>query len=203
MKDIAMRIITQDRIMPHSGVAFEIRSGQLLKVSAPEGEQVSDLICYNLGDIDEWLCSGRTIDHSRSWRLGEGDVLYSNRSSPMFSILEDSCGKHDFLLAPCSQNTFQVHDEVEELHTSCHENLYCSLMGWDIDPDEIYTTFSMFMNVSLQEDGNFKIGVPASKAGDHVLFRAEMDMVVGLTSCSCLQYNNGSLKPIDYKILQG
>lgn len=192
----------KDRISPQTGVAFELKAGQLLKVIDPEGEQVSEMLCYNVSDPDEWLSSGRTLDHLRAWKVKKGDTLFSNRSNPMLSLLEDTCGTHDFLLAPCSQAMFTVHDDHEGNHVSCHENLYTSLMGWEIDPDEIHTTFSIFMNTEPQADGSLKVDSPTSKAGDFVVFRAEMDLVVGLTACAAADYTNGHYKPIDYEILE-
>ncbi|MDB5695769.1 MAG: hypothetical protein JWN21_1312, partial [Sphingomonas bacterium] len=41
---------------------------------------------------------------------------------------------------------------------------------------------------------------PLSKAGDHIVFRAEMDLVIGLTACSALASNGGSFKPIAYRV---
>jgi uncharacterized protein len=197
----SMKEVLKDRINPHSCAAFELRQGQLLKVIDPMGKQVSELICYNLTDPDEWLSSGRTLDHAGAWLIREGHVLYSNRSNAMLSLLEDTCGRHDFLLSPCSQEMFQQTSNQKGNHLSCHENLHSRLMAWDIDPDEIYTTFSIFMNTQLHPDGRLTIEPPTSKAGDYVIFRAEMDLVVGLTACAATDYNDGLLKPIDYEIL--
>jgi len=41
---------------------------------------------------------------------------------------------------------------------------------------------------------------PLSKPGDTISFKAEMDMIVALTSCSAGQSNNFTYKPIDYKV---
>lgn len=192
--------LIKTRIDAHSGVAFELKRGQFLKVTDPEGEQVSELLCFKLNDPDEWLSSGRTLAHAGAWRISTGSTLFSNRSNPMLSIVEDSCGRHDFLLAPCSQEINHGHSD----HTApayCHQILYSQLMGWDIDPDEIYTTFSIFMNVQLNSDESLQVMPPLSKAGDFILFEAEMDLVVALTACAAPEFNNGSLKPIDYEIL--
>lgn len=196
-----MKELEKIRIEAKSGAAFELKKGQLLKVSDPEGEQVAELICYKLSDPDEWLSSGRTLDHNASWMITSGHILYSNRSRPMLSLLEDTCGRNDFMLAPCNQQTPQHDDQQEENGADCHHLLQNSLMGWDIEPDEIFTTFSIFMNVQLKDDNSLEVHPPLSKAGDYVLFRAEMDLLIGLTACAAPQYNNGRLKPIDYEIL--
>jgi uncharacterized protein YcgI (DUF1989 family) len=41
---------------------------------------------------------------------------------------------------------------------------------------------------------------PLSKPGGYIKFVARMDLVIGLTSCSALQSNNGSFKPIEYTV---
>ena len=45
------------------------------------------------------------------------------------------------------------------------------------------------------------IGPPRSRAGDYLLLRAEMDLVVGVTACSAELSNNGSFKPIDVEVI--
>jgi uncharacterized protein len=57
------------------------------------------------------------------------------------------------------------------------------------------------MNVNIDRQGKLTVGVPMSKAGDHIDLRADMDMVCGLTACSAEGSNNGQFKPIDYSIL--
>lgn len=59
-------------------------------------------------DRDEWFASGRTIDYANSTAVTTGSVLYSNRSRPMATVVEDTCGHHDILLTPCSQQTFDL-----------------------------------------------------------------------------------------------
>ena len=41
---------------------------------------------------------------------------------------------------------------------------------------------------------------PRSRAGDYIVFAAEMDLIIALTACSAPQSNNGSFKPIDFEI---
>ena len=95
-------------IPPRSGVSFIFKKNQRLKVVDIEGEQVSDLICYNLSDTAEHLSSGRTIDYAEIIYLSKGHSFYSNRSNVMFQIAEDTVGTHDFLLAPCCAEMFKI-----------------------------------------------------------------------------------------------
>lgn len=189
------------RIPPQSGSAFKLKQGEYLKVTDPMGQQVSDLVCFNLMNTKEWLSAGKTLDYANTIYLTRGHQLYSNRSNVMLEIIEDTNGKNDILLAPCSKETFEIIYNHEGYHPSCHENLYTNLEPFGIGPDDIPVAFNIFMNVNVKPDGSFTVDPPTSKAGDYVLFRANMDLIVGITACSAGQSNNFSYKPIDYAIL--
>jgi uncharacterized protein YcgI (DUF1989 family) len=202
-----MEHLTRYRLEPQTGVGIELRMGQVLRITDPEGEQVSDVMAFASGgpgraDASEWLSSGRTIDYNNTIYQSTGHVLYSNRSNPMFTILEDRVGRHDFLLTPCSPETFEMlYEDHEGYHPSCFENLTRSLGPYGIDGDNIPTTFNAFMNVEVSPSGEITIGPPVSKPGDFVDLRAEMDLVVGVTACSAEKSNNHALKPIELGIV--
>lgn len=189
-----------NRLEPQTGTAFELRAGQLLRVIDLEGEQVADLIAFNAADKAERLSSGRSIDYANRIYLTKGDLLYSNRSRPMFTIIEDDVGRHDFLLTPCSPETFQIIYKNNEAHPSCFHNLATHLAPFGIPPDSIPTTFNIFMNVEVDPAGELKILPPRSRAGESIVLRAEMDLIVGLTACSAEMSNNYSFKPIGYEV---
>lgn len=189
-----------NRLEAQTGTAFELRAGQLLRVIDLEGEQVADLTAFNLSDKAEWLSSGRSIDYANRIYLTKGDLLYSNRSRPMFTIVEDDVGRHDFLLTPCSPQTFQLIYKNTAAHPSCFNNLAKHLAPFGIAPDSIPTTFNIFMNVEIDTKGALTILPPRSKAGDAIILRAEMDLIVGLTACSAEMSNNYRFKPIAFEI---
>ena len=188
-------------IPPRSGVAFILKKDQRLRVVDIEGEQVSDLICYNLHDTGEYLSSGRTIDYAETIYLTKGHPFYLNRSNIMFDMIEDTVGTHDFLLTPCSAEMFRIVYGHTEPHRGCFGNLCEALKEYGITPDNIPTCFNIFMNVPVDGiTGKVSVLPPKSKAGDHVLLQARMDLVVGMTSCSAGLSNNFSYKPIGYMI---
>lgn len=189
------------RIPPQSGRSFKIKRGQILRVVDPVGEQVADLFALEEDDHDCRLSSGRSLDYAGRIYLTTGDVLYANTSKPMFTIIQDTVGLHDFLLTPCSQEMFEILYKHKGHHPSCFENLYLSLKEHGVSGADISTTFNIFMNVKIDPRGTLTVGVPLSKAGDYLDLRAEMNMVCGLTACSAEGSNNGRFKPIDFSIL--
>ncbi|MEO8895188.1 MAG: urea carboxylase-associated family protein [Rhizomicrobium sp.] len=188
-------------IAPRSGVAFTLQAGKILKVIDPQGEQVADLLAFNSKDVGEVISSGRTFDYASRIYLTKGDPLYSNRSNVMLRIVEDSVGRHDFLLTPCSAEMFRILYGDTQPHRGCFGNLAAALAPYGISPDALPTAFNCFMNVPVDGvTGEIKVLPPLSKPGDSIWFQADMDLVIGLTACSAGQSNNFSYKPIHYEI---
>ncbi|TFZ61103.1 urea carboxylase-associated family protein [Methylorubrum sp. Q1] len=188
-------------IPPRSGAAFTLDRGQRLTVIDPRGEQVADLVAFRRDDLDEVISSGRTIDYASRIFLTTGDPIYSNRSNVLLRIFEDTVGRHDFLLTPCSADTFRIIYGDEHPHRGCFGNLAAALAPYGIEPDRIPVAFNVFMHVTVDgQSGEIAVRPPLSRAGDRVSFVAETDLVVGLTACSALQSNNFSFKPIHYEI---
>ena len=188
-------------IKPQTGAGFLLKKGQKLKVIDPKGVQVSDMVLFNAADKGEKLSSGKTLDFEETILITAGHHLWSNRSNKLMKILEDTNGRNDFLLAPCSPETFKIMYNNPNYHPSCFENLYTNLAQFGIEPDEVPTAFNIFMNVQFAADGKLSVEPPLSKAGDYVLFEALTNLHVGLTACSAEDSNGGSFKPIQYQIL--
>lgn len=196
MKDLSI-----SEIPPRSGTAFEIVAGQTLTVIDPMGGQVADLLAISKTDMAEMISSGRTLDYAESIYLTTGNLLYSNRSNVMLEIIEDTVGRHDFLLTPCSEATFRLCYDNEPPHQGCLGNLHHALERYGIAEDAIPIAFNCFMNVPVDGvTGKLKVLPPLSKAGDFIRFKAGMDLIIGLTACSAPASNGGSYKPIHYSV---
>ena len=188
-------------IPERSGAAFRLQAGEQLTVIDPRGEQVADLLAFDADDITEVISSGRTLDYAETIYLTTGHKLYSNRSNVMLEIVADTVGRHDFLLTPCSLDTFHHFYPTLEPHRGCFGNLAAALEPYSVTPDRIPTAFNCFMNVPVDgATGKLRVLPPISKAGDHIAFRAARDLIIGLTACSAPDSNGGSFKPIHYRI---
>jgi uncharacterized protein YcgI (DUF1989 family) len=190
------------RLNPQSGTAFELAPGDMLRISDPHGEQVADLVAFSRDDRASWLSAGRTFDYNNTVYLTAGHKLYSNRSVPMLTIVQDTVGRHDFLYTPCSAETFAIIYGHTGHHPSCLENLARNLAPYGLGADDVPTTFNVFMNVEIGARGELRILPPRSRPNDFIELRAEMPLIVGLTACSAEMSNNYRLKPIDYEIMR-
>ncbi|MFN2581487.1 MAG: DUF1989 domain-containing protein [Candidatus Dormibacteria bacterium] len=191
------------RIARQSGTALELRCGDLLTVVDPFGEQVADVTAFSSTDHRETLSPGRTIDYAGSIYITTGAKLYSNRSGVLFTIVEDTVGRHDILLTPCSDEMFRILYDAAPGHPSCFGNLCHALEPYGVRPDDIAGTFNVFMNVEVGADGTVSVLPPRSRPGDRLTLRAERDVVVGVTACSAELSNNGTFTPIDIEVVGG
>jgi hypothetical protein len=89
----------------------------------------------------------------------------------------------------------------EPRHPSCHQNLYRNLKQFGVSPEDITTTFNVFMDVRLNENGCLRIEPPACRVGDRIHLRALCELYVGLTACSSELTNNGRCKAVGYAVL--
>ena len=132
-------------IAPRSGVAFLLDKGERLTVIDPQGEQVADLLAYAREDVREVISSGRTLDYASRIYLTTGDKLYSNRSRVLLEIEEDTVGRHDFLLTPCSADTFRIIYGDAHPHRGCFSATWprrCTPTAWSPTPSPRPSTCS-------------------------------------------------------------
>ncbi|HEY5411024.1 MAG TPA: urea carboxylase-associated family protein, partial [Caulobacteraceae bacterium] len=109
--------------------------------------------------------------------------------------------RHDFLLTPCSADTFRILYADETPHRGCFGNLAAALAPFGIAPDQIPIAFNVFMNVTIDGvSGEIRVEPSRSRPGDRIVFEAARDLVIGLTACAAPQSNNYAFKPILYEV---
>ena len=187
-----------DVIIPaREGRAFEMRTGQRMKIIDVQGQQVADFIAFNLYNLDEFLSVCHTRGMLGSLRPHRGRPLYTNLRNTIFLLEEDTVGTHDMLFAPCDRKRYAL-DYGDHAHPGCRDNLHQALAG-RIPYARIPDTVNWFMNVPWTPDGCVEIAEPVSKPGDYVSLRAEMDALVAISACpqdrnACNAFNPTELR---------
>lgn len=129
-----------------------------------------------------------------------GDVLWSNRSNPMLTIVADDVGRHDFLYASCSIEMYRMQYGVKDYHANCADNLRAALRELGLEPDTLPTAFNFFMNVDVSPDGRLKIQPPKCRKGDAMVLRAEMDLAIAVTACPAGTCNDGPPRSLAFEV---
>jgi urea carboxylase-associated protein 1 len=174
--------VRQETIPPGGHFAAEIRKGQVLRIVDVEGQQVADLVCFNLERLEEKLSVVNTINLNKQVFPRVGYLLYSDEARGMMTIIADSCGVHDMLAGACSRFTNERRYGVTN-SPNCRDNLAEAVKAWGIGWRDVPFNMNVFMNCPIAPDGSWSIQVPRSTAGDYIDFRAEMDVLVAFSNC--------------------
>jgi uncharacterized protein len=194
--------MTERHLIPAgSGIGLRLQRGEQLRVIDPVGGQSGDLMAFSL-DGRERLSNGRTFDYGGKVYVSTGDVLWSDRSHPMLTILADEVGRHDFLYAACSVEMYRIQYGVSGYHANCHDNLSSALRSLGIPPEPLPTPFNLFMHVDVAANGRLVFSPPKSHAGDSIVLRAEMDLAIAVSSCPASTCNGGAPpRPLAFEVI--
>jgi uncharacterized protein YcgI (DUF1989 family) len=188
-------------IPPGHGAGLLLKRGDQLRLVDPHGGQSGDLVAFS-PDGAQRLSNGRTFDYSGKIYLSTGDVLWSDRSNPMLTIVADAVGRHDFLYSSCSIEMYRIQYGITEYHANCYDNLCSAMRELGLEPEPLPTAFNFFMNVEIGADGRLIIAPPKSRAGDSITLRAEMDLAIALSACPTSTCNGGGTTgPLAFEML--
>lgn len=165
------------------GKAIPVAKGQTLKVISEHGTQVLDLWAFGAADLDEYMSMEHTRSRASKITLGVGDSYVSIRRRPMLCVTEDtSPGIHDTLLCACNG---PIYEEMgcTEYHRNCSDNLHEGLAAIGKTFPFTPGPLNVFMNIPVNADRTISRLPPATKPGDYVRFRAEMDLIVVISAC--------------------
>ncbi|MDR6550641.1 urea carboxylase-associated family protein [Paenibacillus qinlingensis] len=166
------------------GLGFRVKRDQVIRITDVEGEQVADFVAYRANDFSERLDPTVTMDALHAMKVKPGDMIYSNKYTPMLTIIRDKVGQHDFINSACRPEMYELLYNKRD-HTSCYMNLNEALAPFEIPAPDQHYPFNIFMNTIIQPSGQILVEKPLSKAGDYIELRAEMDLVVAISACPC------------------
>jgi uncharacterized protein YcgI (DUF1989 family) len=194
--------MAERQIVPAGGGAgLRLQRGEQLRVIDIEGGQTGDLVAFS-DDGKQRLSSGRTFDYGGTIFVSTGDVLWSDRSSPMLTIVADEVGKHDLLYAPCSIEMYRIQYGVTGYHANCYDNLCAAFRELGVEPEPLPSSLNFFMNADVGADGRLTFSPPRTRPGASLTLRAEMNLVIALSSCPASTCNAGApIRPLAFEIL--
>ena len=194
-------------ISARTGTALALSEGGCVKLINTFGSQVVDTWAFNAGDRHEFM----SMEHSRSCleKLAPavGDSLFSNKRQAILTVVEDtSPGVHDMLLSACDAERYRLLGHHGH-HANCVDNLKTALAEIGLEPPQIPSPWNVFENVAITADGRLEIRPPPARAGDYLVLRAEMDVIVVFSACPMdIVATNGPdciPKAVHYRIRSG
>jgi uncharacterized protein len=165
------------------GQLVRARAGQRIVVEDPEGGQVGDLFAFVADDPTEHLSASHTRAALRRLFPAVGESFWTTARRPILTLEEDtSPGVHDMLVAACDPERYRQLG-AEGGHRSCATNLRDALAPLGVDVPVVPQPVNVFMNTPPIADGTIVYGESPSEAGDRLVLRAELDVLVVLSAC--------------------
>ena len=203
MADVPGAQLQYHHIPARGHVAFEMRTSNVLRIIDVEGQQVADIVAFNLHDLGERLNGDSTMLLNGTYNPREGHVIYTDDCRPMFTIIDDKVGRNYPGALMCSEEMNRIRYGIPGT-MNCRDNLTAAVRPYGLTKRDLPGAFTPFMNVVHHPDGGAEIQEPPSRAGDHIDLRAEMDVLVAISACPqernpCNGWNPTSLDVIIYQ----
>jgi len=181
--------IVEDIVVPARGSwSRRVEKGQHLRLVDLEGRQAVDFLCYNAHDhADRYAAADTMKINPAGIFLSTGTVLYSVGLAPLFTIVADTCGKHDTIGGCCSAALNKFRYGVG-WQPNCRDNFLRELAKHGMGPKDLVANVNFFMYVPVGEKGEMDMGPGISRAGDYVELRDERDVLAVISNCP--QINN-------------
>lgn len=189
----------QSTLPARSGKAVRLARGQALKIINTHGQQVVDTWAFNADDLGEFMSMEHLRQVLNRIMLRPGDPLASNQRRPILTLVEDSSpGVHDTLIAACDIHRYR-NLGCTDYHDNCQDNLFAGMAELGLMPGECPSPLNLWMNIPVVDGVNIEWHPPASKPGDHVVLRAELDCVVAMSACpqDMIPINGAALAPTE------
>ena len=196
-------IVLDAVVPPGRPWGHRVAQGDILRLIDLEGQQAVDFLCYDVEDPTDRYCATNTIKVQGKLFVGKGTVLYSDLGKALFTVVEDTCGRHDTIYGCCSEPNNFLRYGIRGTH-SCFGNFVEALAQFGLDRSYIVSNVNFFMSVPVAIDGAVVNIYGHSAAGNYVDLRAERDVLAVLSNCPqmhnpCNAYNLTPIRAIIWR----
>jgi len=196
-------LVLLDEIVPAGRPwGHAVRRGEILRLVDLEGQQAVDFLCFDAANPVDRYSATNTVKVQGNIYVGNGTVLYSDSGAALFTIIADTCGRHDTIYGCCSEANNFLRYGVRDT-PSCYANFCEILARFELDERSIVGNVNFFMSVPVLPDGGAGVADGVSPPGSCVELRAERDVLAVLSNCPqmhnpCNGYNPTPIQVMIY-----
>jgi len=208
-KNNPMKTIQEVIVPAREYLALTIKKGQTLRLIDLEGQQVIDVIFFNLHDFEERSSCVFTCLLNKTLHITKGHGVFSPKCSKMFTITEDKVGERGptggWTGGYCSEEMNYARFGIRGMR-NCRDNFAMAIAPYGLTKKDFNEDCcaSIFMNLCEDADGVWAIRECISQAGDYMDLKAEMDCLVAISNCPqdrtpCNAFNPTPIKVVVYE----
>jgi urea carboxylase-associated protein 1 len=193
--------VLEDTVVdPGGDWARVVRRGERLRIVDLEGKQAVDFLCYNAADPAERYNAADTMKYAGTIFLTTGHGVYSDMGRRLFTIVADTCGRHDTIGGCCSaESNFKRYGTTGT--ANCRDTFLRALARFGLGKKDIVANLNFFMNVPVEPAGDMALAEGFSKPGDHVELEAEMDALAVISNCAQVYNPVNGFKPTPVRVV--
>jgi uncharacterized protein YcgI (DUF1989 family) len=193
------------------GRAFVVKKGQLFRIKQIEGRQVADVILLNLNNPKEGFHAGHSVYLNCIKGIGNIKKLKELYSRPpyenvMATIIKDTVGIHfAYIGSRCSRMIYKLRDNIDAPpHRTCQDNLTEAIAHYGLGPEDVPDVLNLWVDVDINEKGCFVLKPSPAGKDDYIDIKAEMDLIIGVSSCpnDTQPINEYKVKPLKVIIFE-
>lgn len=179
---VAPRDVLWEETLPGGGYASRVlKRGSRLRLTNVKGDASANVLIYNADRPFERLNVADTVKVQWNAYLGQGKLLLSDMGRSLMSIVADTCGKHDAFCGASNPktNAAKYGDGGNYTpHPNARERFLIALAKHGLGKQDVMPNVNFFKSVRIEADGAMTWVENASKAGDYVELRADMNVLV-------------------------
>ncbi len=190
---------TQPITVADGGGAIRVEAGQVLRITCPEGPQISDVCFWNADNPSERLWNDQTLNQEGLY-LTTFSRIWTNMPwyRPLMTIIDDTVvtvsdgpprsRHHTITAAHCNPHnwfwTFGQSTTHEFVRYNCWSNLVKAIEPFGLRAEDVHDNLNLFQRIGYDPITFQGFSEPSNAvAGDHVDFYAELPSIVAATIC--------------------
>jgi urea carboxylase-associated protein 2 len=186
----ADRLLTEETLPGGTAVSFTLRRHHTLRLTALEAGANVSFLCFNRHELLDRYNMADTLKGQHTAKLTTGFILVSDMGRAMASITGDTLGWHDPLgghdtAAHVTQKwgakTYQTARNA--WHRNSRDHFLIELGKHGLNARDLVPNVNFFSKLAADEAGRLSFVPNHAQCGDLIDLRAEMDLLVILTTC--------------------
>lgn len=171
-------------IAPGGFLGLEIKKDQKLRLHQTEGQQVADILSYNLDTPGERMSMYSSASANEAWRITTGHTLVGTRGNVLWTIEADTVGENYLGGGFCNPYSNMRRFGSPGPRT-CLANLNEAGAPYSLTVTEYEgdMCFNAFMRVEYNSDLSKRTMTPSSQSGDEMVMRSHANQIVLISNC--------------------
>ena len=184
------RLLLEEEVPGGAMWSHVLHRHQTLRLSDLEGGANASVLLYNRDLLTERYNMPDTLKSQHTAFLTKGVVMCSDMGRILCSITEDTCGWHDTVTGVSDAAVVKAKygaKTYQEARNAYHRNgrdcLLNELSKWGLGARDLVPNANFFSKVVADAEGKLSYVAGHGKAGAFVELRAEMNVLVIMSTC--------------------